>query len=137
MSKIISTVLFVLVCLSFACNNGNGSNINDGTHVNTIKFFPQNHSTVFIEDIADTSFFRVLSTDQDFLLSTINKVYFSDSLMIIPQPREGRVYLYGLDGSPVRKIELIGRSAGKLSSITDTWYNSDYQTIDIYNASFS
>jgi len=50
--------------------------------------------------------------------------------MIIPQ-NYGKIYLYDLKGNSIRKIDAVGRSAGKLPAVSDVWYNENSKLIDV------
>jgi hypothetical protein len=97
-----------------------------------INISPENVSDLYLETSMDTFYFLTLSTDKDFLLSHIDKMFFTEKSIAVTD-NSGSIFIYDRQGKPENKIFARGKGPGEYISISDLFFDKVLKQFEIYD----
>jgi hypothetical protein len=129
-------LFYVFLVLTVGCaekHGDTGKNTCQEIKVNIFKEKPIECSTYFkyIE-------FTKLETREDFLISVVSKILFTDDRILLLQKRpESKIYTFDLKGKAVNQINAMGKGPGEYGLLSDleyNKYNNLYEAFDPLNS---
>lgn len=126
-------ILFLLLLLVVSC----GSNTRD--YVDGIIVFDNNlnypETKLKLSDVADIRYIRLKGMDEGFLVANLNNKggnLFTDGRTIYIK-QERCIYVYDMEGNPLRKLDRIGNGPEEYKYINSFWVDPEENSVYVYD----
>ncbi|ADY50871.1 hypothetical protein Pedsa_0286 [Pseudopedobacter saltans DSM 12145] len=128
MKRIVNYFLGISLLISnIACGDRNGNRTVKST---PITFEPYRQE-VFLEDIADDFYYLPLGTTSNFFIQDINKLFFSDSTIIVADFRQQTIFVFDQDGVPKSRINRLGQGPGEYPQMADALFDEENGWVEV------